>query len=179
MELEFSSKWDKRMGDLQGHPTYFTNKIAKNLWQMYGEEFTYYIENKTKEDEERFDLISPFEDLSIYESEKLNPKYHTIREDKSDRWHEGADIHFVVNRRSERRFQFAPVIKCTGVQGIQIIYQDDKDYMPLVTIGNTLLCWDSIEKLAINDGFPSAESFFDYFNKDFKGKIIHWTGLRY
>jgi hypothetical protein len=30
-----------------------------------------------------------------------------------------------------------------------------------------------------NDGFDSIEDFFSYFDKGFKGKIIHWTDLRY
>lgn len=28
-------------------------------------------------------------------------------------------------------------------------------------------------------GFDSVKDFFRYFNKDFKGKIIHWTDLKY
>lgn len=30
-----------------------------------------------------------------------------------------------------------------------------------------------------NDGFDNLFDFFNYFNKDFIGKIIHWTDLRY
>ena len=30
-----------------------------------------------------------------------------------------------------------------------------------------------------NDGFDSIENFLRWFNKDFEGKIIHWTGFRY
>jgi hypothetical protein len=30
-----------------------------------------------------------------------------------------------------------------------------------------------------NDGFESAEQFFNWFNGYFKGKIIHWTDLKY
>lgn len=33
--------------------------------------------------------------------------------------------------------------------------------------------------IAGNDGFNSIDDFFAYFNKDFSGKIIHWTDLRY
>lgn len=34
-------------------------------------------------------------------------------------------------------------------------------------------------KLAINDGFESIDDFFNYFNEDTTGKIIHWTDLEY
>jgi hypothetical protein len=34
-------------------------------------------------------------------------------------------------------------------------------------------------RLARNDGFDSVEDFFSFFPEDFKGKIIHWTDLRY
>lgn len=36
-----------------------------------------------------------------------------------------------------------------------------------------------IEELAMNDGFESVDQFFAWFNKDWKGKIIHWTDLKY
>jgi hypothetical protein len=37
----------------------------------------------------------------------------------------------------------------------------------------------SIDLIAVNDGFNGLFDFFKYFNKDFTGKIIHWTDLRY
>ena len=40
-------------------------------------------------------------------------------------------------------------------------------------------CEPILRELAKNDGFESVEDFFAYFNKDFKGKIIHWTDLQY
>lgn len=33
--------------------------------------------------------------------------------------------------------------------------------------------------LAKNDGFDDVYQFYKWFNKDFKGKIIHWTEFRY
>jgi predicted nucleotide-binding protein (sugar kinase/HSP70/actin superfamily) len=36
-----------------------------------------------------------------------------------------------------------------------------------------------MNKLAINDGFEDMHQFFKWFDTDFKGKIIHWTDLRY
>ena len=33
--------------------------------------------------------------------------------------------------------------------------------------------------LVQNDGFASISDFFKFFNKDYTGKIIHWTDLKY
>jgi hypothetical protein len=33
--------------------------------------------------------------------------------------------------------------------------------------------------LSVNDGFDSVDDFFEWFNEDFAGKIIHWTDLKY
>lgn len=38
---------------------------------------------------------------------------------------------------------------------------------------------EEIFKLAVNDGFPDAISFFQWFDSDFEGQIIHWTDLKY
>lgn len=36
-----------------------------------------------------------------------------------------------------------------------------------------------VEVLAKNDGFSGVKEFFEWFSEDFKGKIIHWTDLKY
>ena len=36
-----------------------------------------------------------------------------------------------------------------------------------------------IKILAKNDGFDSVDDFFKWFDKDFNGKIIHWTNKKY
>lgn len=104
-----------------------------------------------------------------------NPKIHTIREDTKNRWGAGCDIHFVINNRTPNRFQFAPVIKCVSVQTIAIRYTFSPS--PIILIDDELVC--DVKQLAINDGFDSVEDFFAYFNKDFTGKLINWTDLKY
>ena len=37
----------------------------------------------------------------------------------------------------------------------------------------------TVENIARNDGFDSINEFFDFFDKDFSGKIIHWTDKKY
>lgn len=107
-----------------------------------------------------------------------NGKIHTIREDPKERWREGMDIHFIINPRSKDRFQFAPVVKCTGKQKIEIYYLGFRN-TPAVLINGTIQKDDEIEKLALNDGFDTVADFYKWFDKDFEGWIIHWTPFRY
>lgn len=87
-------------------------------------------------------------------------------------------------------FRFAPRIPVVSTQKVQIRYWsedcarvliDNKDfyagYVNGVAIDKTYE--DNILKLANNDGFDTVEDFFAYFNKDYTGKIIHWTDLKY
>lgn len=94
-------------------------------------------------------------------------------------------IHMVVFNRTKNRFQFVPVLQCKAVQDVNIVYADHR-----IEVFIDCRHYDGIsmrddtehEKLltlARNDGFDSTESFFRFFNKDFAGKIIHWTDLRY
>lgn len=159
--------------ELNGNKTYFINKIWKSLvdndispLHSY-QKYLYLYDNK----------FGDVWDFGV----GLPAKIHTIREDKANRWKEGNMIHFVINNRTKDRFQFAPVVFCTGVQKIEIKYND----YPVVIIDNRPLYisnkedYSILHKLAQNDGFETIEEFFGYFNKDFKGKIIHWTNFEY
>lgn len=114
MTLSFKQKWPKRMGKLAGKPNYFITKIWRSLLRF---DWSYdLIEQYANYHIDKFG--SPW-DLS---REYVFPaKKHTIRADKHNRWKVGNKIHFVVNNRTKDRFQFAPIIKCTGTQKIQII----------------------------------------------------------
>ena len=117
------------------------------------------------------------------------PKLHTIREDKNDRWKVGMKVHPVYNNRTKDRYQFAPTFECKGIQRIEIIHFKMTIPQGLVKvwikidgklfydIDDTLI--ENLKLLAKNDGFKSIDEFFGYFNKDFKGKIIHFTDLKY
>lgn len=182
MTLGFSTHWGPEMGPLAGMPTYFPDKIMKSMWEYYGKETNFFINNWSKETEEKFELVKPFRDMSAMERERLTPKPHTIR--RGHRWKKGDKIHMVINNRTKDRFQFAPVIKCTKVDSVEINhwwYDEEKttSNFSTVKINGKSLEWKDIEKLSENDGFPSVESFFDFFNEDFEGQIIHWTDLRY
>ena len=120
----------------------------------------------------------------IFKKEGISPKIHTIREDKADLWKPGRKIHPVVFNRTKNRFQFAPVLECKSVQGIEIEYINDGNDVIITIDGkyffNSLSGINKgIDELATNDGFLSPLYFFMFFNKDFTGKIIHFTDFEY
>jgi hypothetical protein len=83
-------------------------------------------------------------------------------------------------------FRFAPVLPVVSVQKIEITWLGFLNHFrPWVKVdGKSIYTLDQIDlnkmlQLANNDGFDTIEDFFAYFNKDFTGKIIHWTDWRY
>jgi hypothetical protein len=74
--------------------------------------------------------------------------------------------------------------KCISTQAIEIKYYKHVGMGkilvgPSVCIDGRSLTALEIHDLAINDGFNNIDHFFEWFNTDFKGKIIHWTALSY
>ena len=183
MTLSFSQQWPKYMPDhMAGQNTLFPLKVLECIEENYPAEMHAF---KMKS----FFNYSRFRGYDSPEAEELNPKLHTIREDKSDRWKPGTQIHFVINNRSKNRYQFAPVLECKGIQIIEIfhdlghaeIHIDGQFYGEVYRHGldDIYQHTDDLELLAKNDGFLSVDQFFAWFKKDFTGKIIHWTGLKY
>ena len=179
MTLSFSTKWDKRMGELAGQPNYFVEQI----WQSFPDEipqncFEDYLEGLEKVGYE-----------FLEDAADINSKLHTIRHDLHNRWKAGMKIHFVINNRTKKRFQFAPVVKCVDEQRIFIVPnlkkvkkavpRYEKGKLVAYQVGEEIDC----ETLSINDGFPDIDSFFRYFDEHNGAwtmpKIIHWTDLKY
>lgn len=187
MTLGFMQNWPKSMA-MQNDKTYFIAKIWMGIPQQY-KSLKIYDDYCNKH-------VSQFKAHWDDTDLEIKPKLHTIRHDESERWKPGMDIHFVINSRTKDRFQFAPVVKCKSVQTIEIM---DSSHLPRVNgivlefphgveifylayevkIDGRFLNEHEIRELAKNDGFESVEDFFKYFNKDFKGRLIHWTNLSY
>ena len=161
---------------INGKPTYFVEKI----WQGFPNQEQYL--------DEWFQLESKIYDGYEFSPDApgMQPKPHTIREDKNDRWKPGVMIDFFINARQKNMFRFAPRIPVVSTQRILMSYA----YANIIHItinGRRLNDWQEKEKLAINDGFDSWDDFVDYFipiiekSEDgfFTGKIIHWTDLKY
>lgn len=166
MILPFSQQFD-------GKPTFFIYKIWNGL--INEGRFTYSDYNKyLRKYDEKFkktwDLPEPAADLQPI------IKKHTMREDLSDRYKVGCKLHMYVNNRQKTAFNFLPVIECVSIQRCTIQYIDNT---PQIHVDGKMLKCFEIKKLAKNDGFDSVEDFFKWFNKDWTGKIIHWTSLKY
>jgi hypothetical protein len=113
-------------------------------------------------------------------------KIHTIREDKANKWSSEYYIHFATGVRT-KKFNMFKVAPCVSVQKIDI------EWMTIGTINRASVKIDNIcvgcytnrypfglcYFIAKNDGFDNVHEFFQFFNKDFHGKIIHWTNCRY
>lgn len=183
MILGFSTKWDKRMGDLAGKPNYFVEKIwrgfDKDLLPQHGEFYRDHYNRFGKPWDEERGVIQ-------------RPKIHTLRHDTNGRWQEGHDIHFTINNRTKNSFRFAPVVKCTAVQYldivrdgeiIQVYISSKEDRSDIATFyyqdWKVTLSKTKMLELAQNDGFDSIDHFFRYFNESCQLKLIHWTDKRY
>ena len=116
-------------------------------------------------------------------------KIHTIREDRHNRWKAGRSIQMSILVRTSKQRKFADRV-CTGVQTIKITYIDNRGAVRVEVDGKQLGIWhryipeksvnpEAIEKLATNDGFSCVEEFLKWFQRDFEGKIVHWTEFRY
>jgi hypothetical protein len=164
-----------------GEPTYFIEKIWRGLISagIFNKYLKFNYEDK---------YVAKFDKLWDGWGDFPTPKLHTIREDKHGRWKPGMKIHFYVGSRTKNAFQFAPVVECKSVQKIEIEYLINLEIFktsPLlphpvsVEIDERSMSYDEIITLSKNDGFYSIDDFFDWFNTDFTGKIIHWTDFRY
>lgn len=167
MQLSFSL-------ELNGKKTFFVEKILSGLHGI--PEF------------KGFNLSNKYShDLDYLET--CISKIHTIRADYSHKWKKGMKIHFVINARTKNRFQFADIQTVKDIQEVWIS-PSNKQFMvwskDFPNAGDTCITgyWkklteEQIEVLSKNDGFDSIEDFWNYFNEEFFGKIIHWTNLIY
>jgi uncharacterized protein YqfB (UPF0267 family) len=109
-------------------------------------------------------------------------KIHTIREDKKNRWKVGMTIHMATGVRTKEYNQFATA-KVTKIEHIEIKWilpskastaLNSRGVQVYINDKNITLECEKIDALVKNDGFNSRSDFFEWFNQDFKGKIIHW-----
>jgi len=168
MNLNFMKKWP------WGKETDFRYKVIKSVFAI--------------------DPTYNYSHLDLVGQTYAIGKCHTIR--KGDRWKPGMKIHFRqwsgLPYKSEAPL-FAPVVPCISVQKISIKYTK-KDFVRIKIDGKLFheqnihdtptgtKSFDKFIGLCLADGFDLYEghlNFFKYFNKDFKGQIIHWTNLRY
>lgn len=99
-------------------------------------------------------------------------KIHTIREDSNRRWKAGRKIQMATGVRTKNYNCFKEV-ECVSVQEISIKY-----YKKLGVTNKVSIKVDGFDvplnEISFNDGLSPSE-FLNWFDKDFKGVIIHWT----
>lgn len=105
-------------------------------------------------------------------------KKHTIREDKHNRWKPGMKMHMATGVRTKEYNQFYQAV-CLSTQEIEIIIKGDRVNDTIVKVDGHMLTGIEILHLIVFDGFNSIAEFLLFFQNGFKGKIIHWTDLKY
>ena len=109
-------------------------------------------------------------------------KIHSIREDKHNRWKVGMSIQHATGVRTKNYNKFKED-KCKFLQSIWISYHPHFPEKKIVSINGRVLKQGHVAVLAKNDGFDCVEDFFEWFGIDgkhiYRGKIIHWTDLKY
>ena len=104
-------------------------------------------------------------------------KIHTIRRDEHRRWQKKVRIHFATGVRTKNYKQF----KIGVCKFNQAIHTNAKEHTADLGLdgGMHKLSDKGIDLLAKNDGFDSTEAFWEWFNEDFHGVIVHWTDFVY
>nr|WP_294897781.1 hypothetical protein [uncultured Pedobacter sp.] len=166
---------------IDGKPNYFIEKIWEGFLQAGISEEIYH--------QYQMDHAEKLGQMWGFPDERLqSPKLHSIR--KGNRWKAGDKIHFVINNRTKNRFQFAPIVPVVSTQEFEIKWVENpkykERYKPEIYIDGKLFFSDyftserkELERLSQNDGFEEGYDVCYYFNKNFKGQIIHWTDLKY
>lgn len=168
----------KQYFPFNGEPTYFREKIKNEKYN------TRYLPFFPKDKDGNYQTYI----------EITARKKHSIREDKFNRWKPGMIIQHAYGVRTKNYECFAGGI-CISIQQLEIkeYHMDTDQYLShsyileekgvtkifRVYVDGKLLTDSDIYQLALNDGFDCTRDFFRWFNKPFKGKIIHWTNLKY
>lgn len=113
----------------------------------------------------------------------IGKKIHTIRRDVIGRAKPGISIYMYDSEQDISKglkgFDIKPIV---STQLFEVKYTKLFAWYicgPVVSIDGRKLTILEIHELAVADGFDNIDQFFDWFNTDYTGKIIHWTDKRY
>lgn len=110
---------------------------------------------------------------------KQGIKRHTIREDKHNRWKVGMKIHFWLGNPRNTRTKNKPHPFGEGVVS-ELAFIKIRPKNNIVKISYDQVNWgtfsdnQSLNDIAVNDGFENWEQMKDFFANDFEGKMIFW-----
>lgn len=158
---------------INGKPTFFVEKIIKSI-----------EENETT----NFDVkwMMKLVNSGLFDFDKydnVQPKIHTIRDDVHNRFRPGVIIDGFINSRTKKMLRIMPRVPIISTQKVFMTYNFN-DVIE-ISVNDKYIC-NTLE-FAQNDGFETWEDFFNFFypkimanpDKFYKGKIIHWTDLKY
>lgn len=170
MTLGFKIKMD------DGKPTLFPEKVLQCLMQEVWIKIVDWHEIMKD---------SPYGQMAVG---TFKPKRHSMREDIHNKWKPGVIIDFFTGVRTKQAYRFAPRVLVNSIQTVEfertewttrLCYELEDGRIFQVRVDGRLLTRSKIKQLAINDGFETVEDFFEWFKAGWKGKIIHWTNLKY
>jgi uncharacterized protein YqfB (UPF0267 family) len=112
-------------------------------------------------------------------------KIHTIRTDEHDRWKAGCNIEMATGVRT-KNYNLFKRATCISTEWVEVCYVkfyningSIKEICKVVWLHGRELIGEELEDFAISDGFANSIDFFAFYNKDYKGKLIHWTDKKY
>jgi len=171
MILDFPTHFPEGLERVGGKPTYF---IAA-LWRAV-------LHGITMNADQFIQISVTLSDQDKRLINTIAPKIHTLRKDEENIWHAGMIIEAVTNAGTPQERPILPEVPCISTQKLQICHYSKEMYgnrAPDIQVDDIRMTPQAVEQMALNDGFECVEDFFAYFNKDWKGKIIHLTDFRY
>lgn len=170
--------------EIKGKPTYFVKKILRGL--LFSN--TLFKETHEVISANAIDRKELFVD-------NFSRKIHTIRRDFDDKWAVGDLMHMVSGLGTKERVTFSPKgLEVKWIQTLRIskirdtskpnafkiyFYIDGKPFGVVKVQDGSYRVPVQIDEFIKNDGFDSAEDFFNWFDGNYNGKIICWVGLPY
>lgn len=111
---------------------------------------------------------------------RIRPKIHAFLEDSQNKWMPGKPIEFssIPPTKNGECFYAGKKAVCISTQNVIIKYVPG-NFIPKIFIDGRELSYCEMVELALNDGFKRSSQLVDWFNKEWNGKLIHWTNKRY
>lgn len=188
MTIKIPLRFDKSLKNIGGNETFFVEKIWKCI---HTSPVLKNIVNKETIDfwfGDNCAMIKHYPEYCGIDSFK--PKKHAIVKNSRLKFRKNTLLDFYIfSKESQQLFRVAPRLKVYSVQNISIRHFFDKVEVKINNVCYTALRQNpeqkfyeydfAIYELSRNEGFLDADHFFYFFNKNFDGKIIHWTKIFY
>lgn len=157
-----------------GKPTYFLDKIQECESVEKKSVLVVLYQTIRLHKNLPYDVFTTIVDLD----RTVNPKIHTLRRDKQNKWKKGKKIEFVIFEGTHIETCFSEG-KCTGIQRVVLVPEAKEITLIDSSAKFGMRQIEDIEQFAKNEGFDSVEEFWEYYDKPEAYTIIHWTDFKY